>query len=155
MAVSPRVAMLSVEEARAAAAEVGVPAQLAELNFFRLLLRRPATAKAASDLLLSLLAGSALAHRHRELAIMRVGWLTGSAYEWTQHWRIAGQFGLPEADVLATRDWRQHAAFDASDRAVLGAVDEVVESGVARAETWAACTSLLGPDATIELAMAI
>jgi hypothetical protein len=27
--------------------------------------------------------------RLRELVIMRIGWLTASDYEWTQHWRVA------------------------------------------------------------------
>ena len=148
-------AMLTRDQALTAGAESRVPEQLAELNFFRLLLRRPRTAKAMSDLLVSLLAGSALSHRHRELAIMRIGWITGSEYEWTQHWRIAGQFGVAEADVLAARDWEGYEGFDASDRAVLRAVDEAVGKGVASPDRWAECTELLGEEAVIELAVAV
>ena len=147
--------MLTAEESLVSGREAGVPEQLAELNYFRLLLRRPRTARAMSDLLVSLLAGAALIHRHRELAIMRIGWLTGAQYEWTQHWRIAGQFGLAEDDLVATRDWDRHEGFDASDRAVLRAVDEAVRDGSTSAATWATCTELLGEDATIELAVAI
>jgi hypothetical protein len=31
-----------------------------------------------------------LAKVYRELIIMRIGWRTNAAYEWEQHWRIAG-----------------------------------------------------------------
>lgn len=77
--------MLSADAAAAAAEKVGVPAQLARLNIFRVLLLQPNAAKAVSDLLLELLSGRALDHRLRELVIMRVGWVSASDYEWTQH----------------------------------------------------------------------
>ena len=32
--------------------------------------------------------------------IMRIGWVTGSAYEWTQHWRVATTAGIPPEDIL-------------------------------------------------------
>ena len=147
--------LLAAEAALEIGRDSGVPRQLAELNFFRLLLRRPRTAKAMSDLLVSLLAGEALGHRHRELAIMRIGWVTASAYEWTQHWRIAGQFGVPETDLLGVRDWPGHAGFDAADRAVLRAVDEAMGGAGISTATWAECDERLGTDAAIELVVAI
>ena len=64
-----------------------------ELNIFRTLFHRPAAAKAISDLLLSLLLNAELSHRLRELVIMRIGWLTGCDYEWTQHWPLAQDMG--------------------------------------------------------------
>ena len=81
--------MLDTQEAKEAAAQVELPAQLAELNIFRTLLHNPALAKAVSDLLLTLLFRSSLDHRLRELVIMRLGWKTDAVYEWTQHWKIA------------------------------------------------------------------
>ena len=57
---TPRIPMLAPHSAAAAAEEIGVPAQLAELNIFRLLLRRPRTAKAINDMLLSMLFGGVL-----------------------------------------------------------------------------------------------
>jgi alkylhydroperoxidase family enzyme len=38
--------------------------------------------------------------RLRELMIMRIGWVTGSAYEWTQHWRVATTAEIPPEDIL-------------------------------------------------------
>ena len=135
---TPRVPLLSVEEAKALAAEHGVPEQIAELNVFRVLFRQPQLAKAVNGLLFSLLFGGELDARLRELVIMRIGWVTGSVYEWTQHWRVALQLGVSEEDLLAVRDWRDHDHWSDVDRVVLTATDETLEQGAISAATWAA-----------------
>jgi alkylhydroperoxidase family enzyme len=84
--------------------------------------------------------------RLRELAIMRIGWLTGSEYEWTQHWRVALGIGVTAEDLLGVRDWSAHDAFGPAERAVLAATDEVVRDGAVSAPTWAACERDLGLD---------
>ena len=148
--------MLTTEEATRRAEEVGVPARLATLNVFRVLLQTPRTAKAVADLLLELLAGRALEHRFRELAIMRIGWSSGSAYEWTQHWQVATElFGLPAGDVLAVRHWEQAEHFGPSERAVLAATDEALRLGGMRAGTRQECAAVLGEEAVVELAVTI
>lgn len=147
--------LLPEGEALAAAARAGVPEQLARLNVFRLLLRRPATAKAASDLLLALLAGEALDHRRRELVIMRIAWTTGSGYEWAQHWRVATALGVPEADLRGVRRWEEHGGFDTVDRMVLAAVDDCVPGGAVDPGRLRALHETLGEEATVELLVSI
>ena len=152
-----RTPMLSAEEAASRAAEVGVPAALADLHVFRTLLRRPRPAKAVNDLLLSLLFGGTLDDRLRELVIMRIGWVTRSNYEWTQHWTVAQEtFGCTADDLLAVRDWEQAAHFGAPERAVLRAVDETLADGAVSSSTIEACRTALGSDdAVVELVLAI
>ena len=109
-AVEPRVALLSLEEAAAAAAAAGVSGQMAPLNVFRVLLRHPAVAQELASTLTTLLfQGNKLDARLRELIIMRIGWRTVSVYEWTQHWRVARGLDIPEADPVATRIGRLRA----------------------------------------------
>ena len=136
---------------------MGVPDALADRNIFRLLLRRPATAKAVNDLLYSLLFGGALDARLRELVILRIGWATGSDYEWTQHWTVAQRaFGCDPADLLAVREWRNSERFGEAERAVLAATDETLETGTISAETWARCERhLADEEACLELVVAI
>jgi alkylhydroperoxidase family enzyme len=88
---------------------------------------------------------------------MRIGWLTASDYEWTQHWRVAQGLGVSAEDLLAVRDWRAHTGFGDAERAVLAATDDVVREGVVSAETWAACERAFGADRAvlIELVAAI
>jgi alkylhydroperoxidase family enzyme len=93
--------------------------------------------------------GNCLPHRLRELLIMRIGWVTGSNYEWTQHWRIAQDYGLSEAEVLAVRDWRAADCFDAVDQAVLAATDETLSDGCISQTTWTACAETLSSEAEL------
>ncbi len=80
-----RVELLPPDRTASAAAEVGVPPELVDRNLFRVLLHRPRVAKAINDLLYAQLFGATLDGRLRELVIMRIGWVTGCNYEWTQH----------------------------------------------------------------------
>jgi len=144
---TPRITTLSKEDALAAAKTVKVLPQIAELNVFRTLLKHPKLAKVINDLLLMLLFdGNCLANRLRELLIMRIGWVTGSNYEWTQHWRIAQDYGLSEEEVLAVRNWRHAECFDAADQAVLAATDETLADGCISAATWEACAQALATE---------
>ncbi len=148
--------MLSIEDAKKAAEQMGVPEPIAELSIFRVLLNHPLLAKRMNDLLLTLLFRGVLDARLRELVIMRLGWATASDYEWTQHWRIALQLGVPEEDLLALRDWRASDRFSDADRAVLAASDETLESGAISPETWAQCQAHVGgAEALLELTAAI
>jgi alkylhydroperoxidase family enzyme len=148
--------MLSPEATREAAARVGVHDAVVGLSIFRVLLRRPRTAKALSDLLFSLLAGEALEHRLRELVIMRIGWATGSNYEWTQHWKLALEhFGCSEDDLLGVRDWRAAGHFGETERSVLGAVDEILATGTLTEQSWQGVRSHLSEDAALELVAAV
>lgn len=132
------IARLPDTEAHARAVDAGIPTYIADLSVFQVLLHSPPLAKAVNDLLAHLLFKATFDARLRELAIMRIGWITGSVYEWTQHWRIAPAFGVDEADLLAVRDWEAHDGFGPAERAVLAATDESVRDGAISPPTWAA-----------------
>lgn len=149
----PRVPRLPVEEAKAAADEAGVPDYMAELAIFQVLLNHPTLARALNDLLATMLWHGTLDTRLRELAIMRIGWLTASDYEWTQHWRVALGLGVSAEDLVGVRDWRAHSGFGPTERAVLAATDDVMNDGTVGAESWAACERELGPDPAVLIEM--
>lgn len=151
-----RIELLTADAAKKAAEEVDLPAPFVDLNVFRLLLHRPRTAKAMSDLLLSLLFGGDLDDRLRELIIMRIGWATGSDYEWTQHWTIAlERFGCSEEDLLSLRDWRAASCFGEVEQVVLSAVDEILDTGTLAKKSFSRCVELLGNNSSIELVAAV
>src|SRR5215467_3865441 len=68
--------------------------------------------------------------------IMRIGWVTGSAYEWTQHWRVATTAGIPPEDILAARDWPNSSRLTAADKAILAATDECLAGKSISDATW-------------------
>ena len=89
MSSQSRVDMLALTDARERAAQCGIPDAMAELSVFRIALHQPPVAVALHGMLEALLWKGALDARLRELIIMRIGWVTDSVYEWTQHWRVA------------------------------------------------------------------
>lgn len=152
-----RIALLDIEEAKAAAIKAGVSEQFAELSVFRILLRHPGVAKHVAQLLIALLfTENRLEARLRELIIMRIGWATSSLYEWTQHWRVATAMKIPEEDLLAVRDWQESECLGREDKAVLKATDEVLQTGAISDETWQECSRFLDtPEERIELTLVI
>ena len=151
----PRLEPLATDAARAAATSVGLPEYMADINVFAVLLRHPPIAKCLADILTPLLLQGTIDARRRELVIMRVGWVTGSAYEWGQHWQLGPMFGAPSDDLAAVRDWHTDDRFDATDRAILAATDETLAGGPVSDATWAELTARLPESECIELLMLI
>src|SRR5262245_13155078 len=149
--------MLSTTDAAAAASSVGISEQLAALSVFRVLLKDAPVARELAGTLLTLLSPQAnLSARLRELVIMRIGWRTGSVYEWAQHWRVAPNLQILEADLLAVRAWPGSSSIAAAYCAVRRATDEALESGSITEATWRECCRHLATDAErIELVIAI
>lgn len=152
-----RVPRLPLDEAKAAADEASVPDYMAELSIFQVLLNHPRLASGLNDLLARMLWQGRLDSRLRELAIMRICWLTACEYEWAQHWRVAQGLGVSTDDLLGVRDWRSYQGFGPTEQAVLAATDDVVRDGVVGADSWAACRRAFGSDHAIlvELVTAI
>nr|WP_163895274.1 carboxymuconolactone decarboxylase family protein [Mycolicibacterium hippocampi] len=149
--------MLALTDARERAAQCGIPDAMAELSVFRIALHQPPVAIALHGMLEALLWKGALDARLRELIIMRIGWVTGSVYEWTQHWRVARLLEVPERDLLAVRDWQNAGHFGEAERAVMAATDETLRDGTISDETWAECHRALhgDPAVLVELVAAI
>lgn len=151
-----RIPMLEPHDAVAEAERVGVPAGMADLSVFRVLLRHGELASRINGLLHQLLWKGALDARLRELIIMRIGWRQGSVYEWTQHWRVARLLEIPEEDLVAVRDWQGSDRFGPADRAVLAATDETLGAGAISARTWSELEATVGDEhARLEVVIAI
>ena len=71
---------------------------------------------------------SSLSPRIREIVILRTGWLCHSEYEWTQHVRIGREeAGMVHADFEALEKGSQDLHWNAQERAVLRAVEELTK----------------------------
>ena len=71
------------------------------INLFRALVNSPKAARAFSGLGGFIRYGSKLDPRLRELAILQVGWLARSPYEWSHHVKIGHDFGVSDDDIRA------------------------------------------------------
>lgn len=133
-----RVPMVSAERARELGDAMGMPARRTGSEAFRVVANNPGVARVAFSQLMQLLENNKFDTRLRELMIMRIGWVTGSGYEWTQHWRVATQAGIPAEDILAVRDWRESARLTPADKAILAATDECLGGKSISDAAWAA-----------------
>jgi alkylhydroperoxidase family enzyme len=88
---------------------------------------------------------------HRELLILRVAWRTRSGYEWNQHSRMGVDAGLTTAQIEAVTEGPSAAVWTPPERAMLTAVDEIVDDHEVSDATWQVLASRLDPAEIFEL----
>jgi alkylhydroperoxidase family enzyme len=91
--------------------------------------------------------------RLRELAILQVGYLARSPYEWSHHVKIGFDFGVTEADVrglMADSEGRLND-LDPLARTVLRGAREIAADGGMKEDTFAALEAAIGREQTIEI----
>lgn len=98
---------------------------------------------------------SKLEPRTRELAILRVAWRTRSGYEWDQHRRMGGDEGLTDLQIDAVQQGPTSPVWTPTERAVLRAVDEMIDDFAVSDETWADLASSFEPAPAFELLFVI
>src|SRR5689334_7940068 len=151
-----RVPMVPAEQARELGEAMGMPSRRTQSEAFRVVANNPGVARVAFTQLMQLLENNRLDTRLRELMIMRIGWTTGSAYEWTNHWRVATTAGIPPEDILAVRDWRKSDRLTPADRAILAATDECLEGKSISDAIWAEVAKhVTDPGEQVEFIMAM
>ncbi|HMX28534.1 MAG TPA: carboxymuconolactone decarboxylase family protein, partial [Blastocatellia bacterium] len=95
------------------------------LNIFRTLARHPKLLERWMVFGTHILNKSTLPPRERELAILRIGWLCRSEYEWGQHVLIGRQAGLTDEEIARVKTGADAAGWSKSETALLRAVDEL------------------------------
>ncbi len=91
----------------------------------------------------------------REIAILRVGWLSRASYEIFQHERIGRDAGLSEDKLRAVASGAQNSAFDKPEKAVLLYTDDIVNNVRASDETLNAVKAFLDAEQLVELTVTI
>jgi alkylhydroperoxidase family enzyme len=101
--------------------------------------------------------GSKLDSRLRELAILQVGWLAKSPYEWSHHVKLGFGFGVSEDDVQALIDDTagKPTKLDDLTKLVLLAAREMTVDGGMSDGTFAKLQSIMGNELVVDLSMVI
>ncbi|PXW24534.1 UNVERIFIED_CONTAM: alkylhydroperoxidase family enzyme [Williamsia faeni] len=94
---------------------------------------------------------STIDDRLRELIVLRVSWLTRSAYGWNQHQRLGLLAGLTEGQLESIADGPTADLWDAVERAVLVATDQMVERHTVDDQAWATLSDHFSPSQLLEL----
>lgn len=126
-------------------------------NITRALAHSPRGARHKAGLGMYLRHESKLNPRLRELAILQVGYSTGSEYEYAHHVDVALSFGVSEADILAIAadSAGQASSLEPLARAVLQAARDMTQRLTLSDETFATLSGALHADALIDLLIAI
>jgi 4-carboxymuconolactone decarboxylase len=91
----------------------------------------------------------------REIAIVRVGVLSGAGYEVYQHERISRQIGMSDALIAGIHEGPAAAVFTPVQRQVMAFTDDVVKNVRASDETFEPLKTALGYKALQELTITI
>jgi alkylhydroperoxidase family enzyme len=139
---NPRIAPLPPEdwdpETRDALAKTGGGPTGTTLNIFATLANHPKLLKRWMVFANHVLSKSTLSPRHRELLILRTGWLCQSEYEWGQHVLIARAAGISNEEIARVRSGPDAPGWDAFEADLLRVADELHASAIVSDATWTA-----------------
>jgi 4-carboxymuconolactone decarboxylase len=129
--------------------------KLPPLNIFRMLAGGDELLRAFARFGNHLLSKASLDPVLREIAIVRVGVLSGASYEVHQHEAISRQLGMSDELIAAIRNGPDDPVFDELQRRVMRFTDDVVANVKASDETFDALQSELSLQQLQELTITI
>ena len=132
----------------------GVLAPGGTQHIFRTLVRHPGLFRKWMPFGGKLLNGK-LPARERELAILRVGWLCRSEYEWGQHVPIAKRAGLTDDEIARIPKGPGAEGWSELDSTILRATDELHEASCIGDLTWERLGMTYDEKQLIELVMVV
>ncbi len=106
------------------------------LNVLGTLARYPALAQAYHTFNGHVLFATSLSTRQRELLVLRVATVRQCAYEWKQHVVLADDVGLSPDEIRDIASGPDAPAWSALERAMLRAVDELLDDAMVADATW-------------------
>src|SRR5260370_30973371 len=95
--------LLSREETQKRAKEVGLGEDYAKLNVFRMFLQNPVVARAAENLITTLMNRNTIEARTRELIILRTTWPARSEDVFGRHLLHARSLKISDQEILGAR----------------------------------------------------
>lgn len=133
----PRIPPLAVSELSGEQKEILHRASGARpLNIFRTLIRHPKLLKRWTVFGTHILNKSTLPDRERELAILRIGHLCRSGYEWAQHVRIGKEIGLTDQEIERIKEGPDAPGWSDTDCVILRATGELHTDFFISDATW-------------------
>ena len=127
------------------------------INLYRALANSPKAARQFSNLGLFIRHESRLDPRLRELAILQVGYATGSPYEYSHHIRIGRDLGVSDDDIraIAEETAGRSSGLEPIAKTVLRAAREMTGDLTVSDETFAALREEFDDESLTDLVMTI
>jgi alkylhydroperoxidase family enzyme len=110
-----------------------------DYNVYKTLAHHPELFSRWSGLGRFVMSGSSLPARHREMLMLRMGWLCQSEYEWSQHARIAtSAAGMTDQEIHRIAEGPKVAGWTDFERGLLRVADELRYDAMVGDATWRA-----------------
>lgn len=136
---TPRIGVVDPDNLDPAQAEM--LASRPDYNIYKTLAHHPELYARWSPIGRALLNNENISARHREMAMLRMGWLCQAEYEWAQHARIAhDNVGMSEEEIHRIAEGADAEGWSDIDRAVIRMADELRYDAMISDATWATLT---------------
>jgi len=116
-----------------------------------IMIRHAELYKAHLEVAQQYLSGCELHIRHRELAILRIAWLSQAPYEWGSHVRIAKRNGVTSEEIEWVTEGSSAANWSRQERAIVRAMEELHADSMIGDDTWADLREFCNDKKLIEL----
>ena len=127
------------------------PSRPKGLNVLGTLAQHPTLARAFHTFNGHILFGTSLSPRQRELLVLRVAAVREADYEWRQHVVLAADAGITPDEVARIADGPDAPGWSPVDRAMLRAVDELIDDALVADDTWAELAGHLDTEQLLDL----
>jgi alkylhydroperoxidase family enzyme len=115
----------------------GVRKPRVDLPALEIMIRHAELYKAHLEVAKKYLSECELDIRDRELAILRIGWLSQAPFEWGSHVNIARRNGITTEEIERVIEGSSAVGWCTKDRAIVRAMEELHFASMISDETWA------------------
>ena len=125
------------------------------LNLYATLARHPIFFRPRAVQSAYIRTGATLSDRTREILILRIGWLCGSEYEWSQHVRAARRIGMTDDEIRRIAVGADARGWDPFDAALVRATDELHRDDTISDATWRTLSARYGVPELIDVVITV
>ena len=99
-------------------------------------LRNPAMFRAQMAMGIELAARGTIPHKERELAVLRLAWVSRSPFEWAEHCAIGRRFGITDEEIERVTQGSSAPGWTDHEAALLRGVEELLADQCLSDATW-------------------
>ncbi len=125
------------------------------LNLYATLARHPVFYRPRAVQSAYIRTGATLSDRAREILILRIGWLCGSEYEWSQHVRVARGIGMNDDEIRRIAVGANAPGWTPFEAALIRAADELHREDTISDPTWRALSERYGVPELIDVVITV
>jgi alkylhydroperoxidase family enzyme len=118
-------------------------------------LRHPGMFKQQMAMGIELAARGTIPGRDRELAVLRLAWVSRSPFEWAEHCKIGRRFDISDEEIERVTQGSSAAGWSRHEAALLRAVEELLADQCIADDTWNTLAQTYGEMQLIELPMLV